>query len=416
MATIALYAGKMNQMTSLIGEVKKSVDDYSSELFSLKSKAVNIRKSVCDLDDVIEQVQASTQLQEQKAESLEEKKKKTEEFTAEVVRIDEEAAAVINQSKEDFYNKYNYLKPDAEKNFLEEWFDDAAAWCAEHWQEIVTTAAIIVGAALAIAAVVITGGAALVPLLSTLLTAAGVSAGAAMTAATIISFTVAVIAVGSTIGSSVLNIVDTWGNIDDPTFNAWQSALNWTSMISNGLYSIGSIYNGIKGIENGALRKFGKSWREDSNFRNAIGGADNFQFSVQPDTSTFWAGLGKDGQYIAKDKAASLGRTTLESTIESQNIAEPVGNLAWDSASASYAMRSSGGVMTIMNQDMLGKILPNDRMIGQTWLTVERVILNVNPHVTSIDGILRTWQIGSFLSGVFSGAGGAVSSGLSADR
>ena len=53
MTTIALYAGKINQMTSLTGEVKKSVDDYSSELFSLKSKALNIRKSVCDLDDVI---------------------------------------------------------------------------------------------------------------------------------------------------------------------------------------------------------------------------------------------------------------------------------------------------------------------------------------------------------------------------
>lgn len=145
MATIALYAGKMNQMTSLIGEVKKSVDDYSSELFSLKLKAVNIRKSVCNLDDVIGMVQTSTQIQEQKAETLETFSQKTEEFTAEVVRIDEEAAAVINQSKEDFYNKYNYLKPDAEKNFLEEWFDDAAAWCAEHWQEIVTTAAIIVG-------------------------------------------------------------------------------------------------------------------------------------------------------------------------------------------------------------------------------------------------------------------------------
>ena len=49
----SLYAGKMNQMSSLVGEVKKSVDDYSSELFSLKSKALNIRKSVCDLDDVI---------------------------------------------------------------------------------------------------------------------------------------------------------------------------------------------------------------------------------------------------------------------------------------------------------------------------------------------------------------------------
>lgn len=35
----------MNQMPSLIGEVRKSVDDYSSELFSLKSKALNIGKS-----------------------------------------------------------------------------------------------------------------------------------------------------------------------------------------------------------------------------------------------------------------------------------------------------------------------------------------------------------------------------------
>ena len=71
MATIALYAGKINQMQSLLGEVRKSVDDYSSELFSLKSKALNIRKSVCDLDDVIGMVQASTQIQEQKMESLE---------------------------------------------------------------------------------------------------------------------------------------------------------------------------------------------------------------------------------------------------------------------------------------------------------------------------------------------------------
>ena len=107
MATIALYAGKMNRMPSLIGEVRKSVDDYSSELFSLKSKALNIRKSVCNLDDVIGMVQISTQIQEKKIESLENFSQKTEEFTAEVVRIDEEVAAVINQNKEDFYNKYN---------------------------------------------------------------------------------------------------------------------------------------------------------------------------------------------------------------------------------------------------------------------------------------------------------------------
>ena len=53
MATIALYAGKINQMPSLISDVRKSVDAYSSELFSMKSKALNIRRSVCDLDDVL---------------------------------------------------------------------------------------------------------------------------------------------------------------------------------------------------------------------------------------------------------------------------------------------------------------------------------------------------------------------------
>ena len=239
MATIALYAGKMNHMSSLLGEVIKSVDDYSSELFSLKSKALNIRKSVCDLDDVIRMIQASTEIQEKKIESLENLNQKTEEFTAEVVRIDEEVAVVIDQSKENFYNKYNYLKPDAEKNFLEMCFDNAAEWCAEHWQEIATTVAIIIGAVLAIEAVIVTGGAALVPLLTTVL---GVSAGTAAT----ISFTVATIAVASTIGASVLNIADTWGHIDNPTFNTWQSALNWTSTISNGLYSIGMLYNSIK--------------------------------------------------------------------------------------------------------------------------------------------------------------------------
>ena len=171
-------------------------------------------------------------------ESLERIRQKTEEFMAEALRIDEDAAAVINQNKENFYNKYNYLKPDAEKSDWEAFWDDAAKWCKEHWQEIVTTVGIIVGAALAIAAVVTTGGAALVPLL----TALGVAAGTAAN----ISLAVAAIAVVSTIGAAALNIADTWGNIDNPIFNILQSALNWTSTISNGLYDIGLLYNTIK--------------------------------------------------------------------------------------------------------------------------------------------------------------------------
>lgn len=179
MATIALYAGKMNQMSSLLKDAKKSVSDYQSELFSLKSRTLNINRSVCDLDDVIGSVQASTQLQEQKMDSLETLSRNVENFIADVVRIDDDAAEAINQSKEEFYDKYNYLKPDCEKNIWEKICDGFASvgeWCKEHWKLVVTIvlvaaaivlictgvggpfAAIILGAAKGLITGAVTGG------------------------------------------------------------------------------------------------------------------------------------------------------------------------------------------------------------------------------------------------------------------
>ena len=64
-------------------------------------------------------------------------------------------------------------------------------WCKEHWKEILITVTIVIGAVLAIVAVVASGGLASVPLLTT-------------------SYTVAAIAILSTLGSSTLNIIDTW--------------------------------------------------------------------------------------------------------------------------------------------------------------------------------------------------------------
>ena len=50
----------------------------------------------------------------------------------------------------------------------------------------------------------------------------------------------------STLGSSALNIVDTWCDMsENSTFKSWQTAMNWISIISNGLYSIGAIYNSL---------------------------------------------------------------------------------------------------------------------------------------------------------------------------
>ncbi len=46
MATIALYANKINQMPDLIKDIKQSVTDYKSELTALKTKTLSINKSL----------------------------------------------------------------------------------------------------------------------------------------------------------------------------------------------------------------------------------------------------------------------------------------------------------------------------------------------------------------------------------
>ena len=248
MATITLYASKINQMPSLINDAKKAVKDYKSNLNSLKSKVLKIDSSICNVDDVISSIKSSSQTQEDKIDALDTLKKDVNEFVSEVVRIDSEAANAINKSKDDFYDKYEYLKPDIEKSWLEEKVDNACEWCKEHWKEILITVTIVIGAVLAIVAVVASGGLALVPILTTGLTALGVSAGTALTIATIASYTVAAIAILSTLGSSTLNIIDTWCSIENSTFKAWQKGLNILSAVSNGFYYIGNMYNSIKGV------------------------------------------------------------------------------------------------------------------------------------------------------------------------
>jgi len=44
----------------MINEVKKSVVDYKSELSALRKKTLNINRSVCNLDEVISSIQASS--------------------------------------------------------------------------------------------------------------------------------------------------------------------------------------------------------------------------------------------------------------------------------------------------------------------------------------------------------------------
>ena len=160
MATIALSANKINQMPTMIKQVKESVENYKSELFAMKKQMLSISPSTCDLSDIIISIQASTQTQEDKIDSLEELLCESEEFISDVVQIDGEVAEIINQRKDEFYEAYYYLKPECEKTWTEKAKDTLASapeWCREHWKAIVTL--ILVAAAVLV--IVFTAGTAL---------------------------------------------------------------------------------------------------------------------------------------------------------------------------------------------------------------------------------------------------------------
>ena len=154
MATITLYSGKINQMSSLINKAKTSVKSYKSDLKSLKSKVLSIDESICDVDDVISSIKSSTKTQEDKIETLENLKQDINDFISDVVRIDGDAADAINKSKDDFYDKYEYLKPECEKSGWEKFKDGCkkvGEWCKEHWKELIIGAiCIVIGAVLTV--------------------------------------------------------------------------------------------------------------------------------------------------------------------------------------------------------------------------------------------------------------------------
>lgn len=140
MATIALYKSQANQMDELITDTMISVGNYITELSSLKSKALCVNTSVCDLDDVTDSIQSSTETQQMKYSSLGTFFLNNDTFIANVESIDDDVAELVNQNKDDFYDKYDYLKPEYEKDLAVkagEILASALEWCAENWESVV---------------------------------------------------------------------------------------------------------------------------------------------------------------------------------------------------------------------------------------------------------------------------------------
>lgn len=103
-----------------------------------------MNRNICNLDDVISTISTSIQTQEDKIEALETFHSNCEQFITDTVKIDSDVAEIVSQRKDDFYNKYYYLKPDNEKNGWDDGLKKVGEWCKEHWKMIATVIIVVV--------------------------------------------------------------------------------------------------------------------------------------------------------------------------------------------------------------------------------------------------------------------------------
>ena len=147
-------------MPDLLRNLRSTVSSLSGRVEDVTMRAAAVDNGVCDLTAVISSLRSSTATQDDKAAFLKDAAERTEQFLDDVERIDEEAAEAIRQSKDDFYEKYDYLKPDCEKSGWESFWEGAKEWCKDHWKAIVTVVLVIA----AVVIIVATAGTALGPL------------------------------------------------------------------------------------------------------------------------------------------------------------------------------------------------------------------------------------------------------------
>ena len=150
MATITLYKEKVNGVGGLIDNLIKSSNNLEVQLGTLKNTLQGVDSSTCNLQDTVDSISSSSKSEKSKIEDLKKLNNKLSEFIETASRKDSAAEEEIKKSKEDFYTKYSYLKPECEKSVIEHICDgvqSAAEWCKEHWKLIVTIAIVIVSVA-----------------------------------------------------------------------------------------------------------------------------------------------------------------------------------------------------------------------------------------------------------------------------
>lgn len=270
----------LDNMEKFISRTEDVIDAFAD----VAKSTTGLAGGLGSLWGAYDEIESRIGVEEEKVNAAKTVLKKSNDFIDLANRVDRSVAEMVHQNKEAFYSVNPWLRPPEpeEKGPLERLWDgfcegletigealkdafelikDTAvkAWNGikefynEH-KKIIDTILAVAGAVLAIVAVVASGGLALAPLLCALGCSAGVAAA--------ISGAVAVVAVVSTVAATSLNVTDIWCEIDNPTFQKWKKGLNIVSGISNGIYSIGNLYNSFKGITNQDLKQWAKLTKE----------------------------------------------------------------------------------------------------------------------------------------------------------
>ena len=151
MATITLYKEKVNGVGGLIENLIKSSSNLNVQLGTLKNTLQGVDSSTCNLQDTVDSISSSSKSEKSKIEDLKKLNNKLSEFIETASRKDSAAEEEIKKSKEDFYTKYSYLKPECEKSVIEHICDgvqSAIEWCKEHWKFIATVALVAIAVVL----------------------------------------------------------------------------------------------------------------------------------------------------------------------------------------------------------------------------------------------------------------------------
>jgi len=156
MATIALYKNSINRVGFQLESVINSSDKLSSQLNVLKNVLQGVDSSTCDLQDAVDSITSSTKSESDIVEDVRRLNAKLSEFINMAVERDDSARSEIVREKNEFYEKYSYLKPDCEKKKkkktlvqkIQDSLKKVCDWCKEHSHElkIVITIGIVVTA------------------------------------------------------------------------------------------------------------------------------------------------------------------------------------------------------------------------------------------------------------------------------